>query len=136
MTDMIKKHGAIMFLAGFLAGSMVFAVLAFKSGNDIPTEPREIVLISKNVTFYKEGHLEEANPTLVLRKGEPVKLVLRNDDPDTLLHCFVIPGLNVKTTQSLAGGESETLLFTPEERGGFVYACLLHPAMAGKLVVE
>jgi plastocyanin len=80
--------------------------------------------------------MDEPNPTLTLRKGEPVKLVLRNDDPGTLLHCFVIPGLNVKTTESLAGGESEILLFTPRERGGYVYACLLHPAMAGKLVVE
>jgi plastocyanin len=53
-----------------------------------------------------------------------------------VLHCFIIGGLNVKTTRNLATGESETLTFTPRERGAFSYACLMHPMMVGKIVVE
>ena len=126
-----------MFAAGFIAGLLVFAVMAF---NDAPAttdaSPREIVLITKDVVFQNASQPNEPNPTIRLKKGETVKLTLLNQEPDKVLHCFTIGGLGVKTSRHLATGESETLTFTPREKGVFSYACLMHPMMAGKLVVE
>ena len=136
MKQLIKNHGPKMFLGGFFLGVLMFAVVAFNTGRNQDKPPREIVLLATDVAFHLTGETARPNPTLTLKKGAPVKLVIRNTDPEKLLHCFTIGGLNVKTTGSLAGGASETLLFTPKERGTFVYACLLHPSMSGKLVVE
>jgi plastocyanin len=71
-----------------------------------------------------------------LKKGETVKLTLLNQEPGKVLHCFTIGGMNVKTTRHLATGESETLTFRPREKGVFSYACLMHPMMTGKILVE
>lgn len=136
MTQIIKKHGSKMFAAGFLAGLVVFAVMAFNNRADSAASPRELVLITKDVVFQNVSQPNEPNPTIRLKKGETVKLTLLNQEPDKVLHCFTIGGLGVKTSRHLATGESETLTFTPREKGVFSYACLMHPMMAGKLVVE
>ena len=125
-----------MFAAGFLAGLVVFAVMAFHHRPDSAGSPREIVLITKYVVFQNASQPNEPNPTLRLKKGETVKLTLLNQEPDKVLHCFTIGGLGVKTSRHLATGESETLTFTPKEKGVFSYACLMHPMMAGTLIVE
>lgn len=136
MTQIIKKHGSKMFAAGFIAGLLVFAVLAFNERADNASAAREIVVITKDVAFQNASQPNEPNPTICLKKGETVRLTLLNQEPDKVLHCFTIGGLGVKSSRHLATGESETLTFTPKERGVFSYACLMHPMMAGKLVVE
>jgi heme/copper-type cytochrome/quinol oxidase subunit 2 len=136
MTQMIKRHCGKMFAAGFAAGAMVFAVMAFTTREPPNVQQRELVLITKEVAFRSPDRPGQPNPVLTLKKGEPVKLVLRNEESASVLHCFIISGLNVKTTRSLSTGESETLTFTPKEKGTFAYACLMHPNMSGKVVVE
>ncbi len=136
MKKLIKNHGGKMFLTGFLAGVVVFALTAFSFGKSKPVVPREIVLIASETAFYLPDQRDKPNPPITLKKGQPVKLVLRNEDPEKVLHCFTITGLNVKTAGSIAGGESETLSFTPKKKGTFAYACLMHPSMVGKLVIE
>ncbi len=136
MTQMIKRHGGKMFAAGFLAGLVTLTVLAFSSGRSDNVSPREIVLVAKDIAFRLADQPDKANPPVHLKKGRPVKLIIRNDEPDKVLHCFTVGGLDVKTSRGLATGESETLIFTPKERGTFTYACLMHPMMSGKIVVE
>lgn len=136
MTEMIKRHGAKMFLAGFAAGLLVFTLLAFSAKPSDNVSPREVVLIAQGIAFRLADQPEQANPPLKIRKGETVKLVIRNEEPNKVLHCFIIGGLNVKTSRELATGESETLVFTPKKKGVYAYACLLHPMMAGKITVE
>ncbi len=136
MTQMIKNHGGKMFAAGVVAGVVAFTVMAFSMDRLPKHSVREIVLIAKDVSFRLADQPDESNPPLRLKKGEPVKLILRNDEPGKVLHCFTIGGLNVKTTRDLATGESETLTFTPTQKGAFAYACLMHPMMTGKVVVE
>jgi plastocyanin len=137
MAEIIKKHGAKMFVVGFIAGAVLFAMMAFSVGSSQNAAPaREIVLIAKNVAFHKPGEAEPANPTIELKQGETVRLTLVNEEPGQVLHCFSIAGLGVKTSRTLATGESETLSFSPTEKGVFSYACLMHPMMAGKILVE
>ena len=135
MKQIIQNHGFKVFLTGFITGLLTLAVVAF-NGRREKSEPREIVLVANAIEFYVENRPQEPNPTLRLKAGQPVKLVVRNDEPGKVLHCFTTGALGVKTTGSLAAGESETLQFTPRKKGTFVYACLLHGSMAGKLVVE
>ncbi len=136
MTQMIKKHGGKMFAAGFLAGVVAFAVLAFTAQQSPRAPTRTIVLAARDIAFRLPDQPNHANPALMLKKGEPVDLTIRNDEPGAVLHCFTIRGLNVKTARDLATGESETLMFTPQQKGTFAYACLMHPMMAGKVIVE
>jgi plastocyanin len=137
MAEIIKKHGAKVFAAGFAAGMLLFAIVAFSVDSSPNSAPaREVVLIAKDVSFHKAGETGQANPAIHLKKGETVKLTLMNQEPGQVLHCFSIGGLGVKTSRNLAAGESETLTFKPGEKGIFSYACLMHPMMAGKIVVE
>jgi plastocyanin len=92
--------------------------------------------VATDVAFQLVDQPGKANPPITLKKGQPVKLVISNAEPEKVLHCFTIAGLNVKTSGSLAAGESETLLFTPAKRGTYAYACLMHPSMTGRVVVE
>jgi plastocyanin len=136
MSQLIKKHGTKMFAGGFIVGLLVFALMAFAAERPHTSATHEVVLIAKDVAFRQPDHPDDANPTIHLKKGETVKLTLLNQEPEKVLHCFAIGGLNVKTAHNLATGESETLTFTPKEKGVFSYACLMHPMMVGKIVVE
>jgi plastocyanin len=136
MPQIIKKHGTKMFAGGFIAGLLVFALMAFTTEPQDTSAAREIVLIAKDIAFRQPDHPDDPNPTIHLKKGETVKLTLLNQETEKVLHCFTIGGLNVKTTSDLATGESEMLTFTPKEKGVFSYACLMHPMMVGKIVVE
>jgi plastocyanin len=137
MAEIIKKHGAKVFTAGFAAGILLFAIMTFSvDSSPNSASAREVVLIAKDVSFHKAGETDVVNPTIHLKKGETVKLTLVNQEPGQVLHCFSIGGLAVKTRRNLATGESETLTFKPAEKGIFSYACLMHPMMAGKIVVE
>lgn len=125
-----------MFVVGFLAGVLTLALTAFYGGRPQDAPPREIVLVASDVAFYLAGQPDKPNPPITLKKGQSVKLVISNAEPDRVLHCFTIAGLNVKTEGSLAAGETENLLFTARKRGTYPYACLMHPSMTGKVVVE
>jgi plastocyanin len=115
---------------------LTLAVVAFSGSRGRASQPREIVLVAKSIAFYLPNQPDKPNPTVTLKKGEPVKLVVRNEEPGRVLHCFTISGLNVKTSEDLSAGQSENLTFTPKKKGTFPYACLMHPSMTGKLVVE
>lgn len=136
MSKKIKKHGMRALLAALAVGLFTLTALAFSARPDPRDTPREIVLVARDVAFDLPGRPGEVNPTIRLNKGEPVRLILRNEEPGRVLHCFTISGLNVKTSRDLAKGESEVLTFTPRVRGTFAYACLMHPMMVGKVVVE
>ena len=98
--------------------------------------PREIVLTNRGLVFQFPDQPGLPNPPIQLKKDQPVKLTIRNDEQNRLLHCFNILGLDVQTSRKLANGESETLTFTPKRAGTFMYTCMLHPRMMGKVIVE
>jgi hypothetical protein len=85
--------------------------------------------------FHLEGNPELRNPSIALKQGETAELVLRNDDPNRVLHCLSIGGLDVKTP-SIDSGQTFTVTLRPTKRGTLTYACLMHPPMAGKLIVQ
>ena len=94
-----------------------------------------ITIVAKDQAFHLEGQPDLRNPPITLKRGEVTELVLRNEDPNRVLHCFSISGLDVKVP-SIYSGQTVTVTVRPSERGTLTYACLMHPPMAGKLIVQ
>jgi heme/copper-type cytochrome/quinol oxidase subunit 2 len=136
MSRFIRTNKSWLLPLVLVAVVLSVAVPAWSRRDRTPARPREIVLLARDVSFWVVDRPQEPNPSLRLVRGQPVKLILRNDEPEKILHCFTIGGLDVKSSRDLAAGESETLVFTPNQSGTFTYACLMHPLMAGRVVVE
>lgn len=121
------------FLALALAGVALAAVAIGQNAVQGKTDsaPQRILLRAEAGKFNGE------NPTLEVRRGVPVELTLRNEEPAGIPHDFLLVGLDVRTTQALQPGESTTLRFTPSRSGEFAYTCTLHPGlMDGRLIVR
>ena len=94
-----------------------------------------IIIVAKDQAFHLEGQPELRNPPITLKRGQATELVLRNEDPKRVLHCFSISGLDVKVP-SIDSGQTVSVTVRPAERGTLTYACLMHPPMAGKLIIQ
>ena len=99
---------------------------------------REITMVAKNMVFVIESptSTQQANPTITVKAGQRITIVLRNDDPG-MQHDLVIEGLQVQL-EVISSGETTRVTFTaPREPGRYVYLCSLHPrSMRGVFIVE
>jgi plastocyanin len=77
------------------------------------------------MSFVLEGAPDVANPSLSLRAGERVRLVLKNEAPG-LLHDIVIPDLGVEIEQMRAGETREQIFTVPAKPGRYEYRCRPH----------
>lgn len=98
--------------------------------------PREIRIVVQDMTFYIEGH-DEPNPTLRLRAGEQIRLVLRNEDPG-MTHDFAVRSWQVMTPLLNARGAEAVVVFrVPQRRGTYTYNCTPHATiMRGDIQVK
>jgi hypothetical protein len=103
------------------------------STSDMPKV--RIVLVAKDQAFHLDGQPESRNPPITLKRGQVAELVLRNEDASRILHCLSISGLNVKTS-SIDSGQELTVTVRPTKRDTLTYACLMHPLMTGKLIIQ
>lgn len=101
-----------------------------------PAPPREITLVAKGMTFYIEGD-KSPNPTIRLKAGERIRLVLRNEDPG-MTHDLVVKDWKVATKTLAARGDQDTVVFrVPNRQGETNYQCTPHSAMMrGRIQVE
>jgi plastocyanin len=89
---------------------------------------RDLVLVARGMEFVVADDANTSNPTLRLRAGERVRVVLRNEAPG-LLHDFAIPAWDVQIP-TLRAGESGDVTFTvPSTPGRFEYRCRPHSEM-------
>src|SRR6185295_14332501 len=86
-----------------VAGALVFGAIALSARGP---GPREIRIVVRDMTFYLEGGTDP-NPTLHLRAGETVRLVLKNED-EGMTHDFAIPDWGAGTKR-IEGGEEATM---------------------------
>jgi plastocyanin len=90
--------------------------------------PREIVLVAKDMQFYLSGQ-STPNPTLTLRAGEVVRVILRNEDAG-MTHDFTVRGLRLALPAVEGRGQSSSAeLRVPERPGRHEYACTPHALM-------
>ena len=70
---------------------------------------------------------------IIVKKGQPVRLLFYREDDSECTAQVVIPDLKVK--QDLAVKKETAVEFVPEKEGEFTFACGMD-MMKGKLVVE
>lgn len=96
---------------------------------------REVRLVALDRTFYLEGQ-PAPNPTIKLRAGERVRLVLRNED-DGMRHDLRIREWDVVVAPINGKGERALTFRVPAVRGTTSYACTPHASsMLGTIEVE
>ncbi|MCZ6810681.1 MAG: cupredoxin domain-containing protein [Planctomycetota bacterium] len=98
-----------------------------------------IELIAQQMTFRQRDAADPSqwldNPTLMVRTGETVELVLRNRDAG-MKHDLTIAELGLKTRMTYFG-DTVVLRFTAPQPGTYIYLCSIHPRlMRGRLIVE
>ena len=102
---------------------------------------REITLVARDMAFYLSEQTQAGpNPTLQLKVGEQVRIILRNEDPG-IVHSFAIKPWNVLMTSRHDEAEAEAeaasmLVRAPERPGRYQYVCTPHSTlMAGVIEV-
>ena len=124
------------FLVG-AAAVLIVGLVALPSLVADPAAPaREIVLTARNMAFYLDGN-PTPNPTLTLRAGEQVTIVLRSEDIG-ITHDFAVKSWHV-ATDVLAGRGAVSVSFrVPESRGTpQEYVCSVHAIMMrGRIKVD
>ena len=98
-------------------------------------EPREITLVVRGMAFYLDGN-ELPNPTIMVKAGERVRVVLRNEERG-IQHDFAVPLLRA-ALEPIGWNESSEVAFTvPETPGAYDYWCRPHMTMMrGKIEVR
>ena len=98
-------------------------------------EPREITLVARGMAFYLENG-DLPNPTITVKPGERVRVVLRNEERG-IRHDFAVPGLRA-ALDPLGWNESGAVIVdAPDAPGLYEYWCRPHKMMMrGKIVVE
>jgi hypothetical protein len=98
---------------------------------------REIRLVARSMTYYLEGSTVP-NPTLLVRRGEQVRIVLRNGDPG-MVHDFGIDAWSVRTRLVDDKGKEDGVIEfkAPERPVDAAYSCTPHTQMMrGTIRVE
>ena len=115
-----------------VAGAMAFGAIALSARGD---GPREIRVVVRDMNFYLDGQ-PEANPTLRLRAGETVRVVLRNED-EGMKHDFAIPGWKTATQKIESGEEASVTFRVPGQASSQSYTCRPHASiMQGTIQIE
>jgi plastocyanin len=92
------------------------------------TPTREVHLVVKGMAFYLETDLETPNPTIEVKAGERVRVVVRNDDRG-LTHDFAVPVAGAMTKEITWNQSGEVMFDVPEKPGTYEYVCQPHRLM-------
>jgi len=124
---MLTRRRLSRLAAALVIGAGMILATRFAPGASAPPNPRDVVLIARDMRFYLDGQ-SNRNPTLRLKAGETIRLVVRNQQPG-LTHDFAIPAWRV-ATGALLGMDADVVTFTvPNQPGRHEYICNPHAAM-------
>jgi hypothetical protein len=111
-----------------LTGLLVGGGIALSVRASVRPEPRELTLIARDMAFYLPGD-PTPNPTLVVSRGERVRITLRHEDPG-MTHDFAVESQKVTTDALRRAGDTTAVVFhAPERPGESVYVCTFHRLM-------
>ena len=112
-------------LVAVLAGLMLVVAL-LPAVSSTPT--RKIALVAKGMAFYLEADLQTPNPTIEVKAGERVRIVLRNQDRG-MTHDFAVPTLDAALTPIGWNESGDVVLDVPRQPGTYQYVCRPHSLM-------
>lgn len=111
---------------GAMAGLMLLLVALLPALSSTPA--REVTLVVEGMTFYLEGDRQTPNPTIDVKPGERVRVVLRNLDRG-MTHDFAVPAIDA-VLDPITWNESGTVVFdAPHQPGLYQYVCRPHSLM-------
>jgi len=126
----MRQSKTLLFSAA-LASAAVLAVVATRSPSHAadPGAARDLTVV--NIEY--KGSKVWVPATLILKKGEKVRLTLINNAPSGV-HGYAIDAFGVKTV--VANGQKKVVEFTADKTGLFESYCQLHPAhVKGQVLV-
>ena len=116
-----------------MAGVMLLSVLLPALSGP---RPREVTLVVKGMAFYLEGDPDTPNPTIEVKAGERVRLVVRNEDRG-MTHDFAVPAISAAMNAIEWNESGDVLLKVPDRRGTYEYVCRPHRLMMrGTILVD
>jgi plastocyanin len=92
------------------------------------TPTREITLVARGMTFYLDGDPAHPNPTIEVKSGENVRVVLRNEERG-MTHDFAVPALGAATNLLDWNEQGDVVLEVPTQAGTYQYVCNPHMLM-------
>ncbi len=89
---------------------------------------RDIVLVTRDMSFYLEGDMATPNPVIEVKAGERVRIVLRNEERG-LVHDFAVPALHSAIDGLRYNEEGDVAFEAPDVPGTYEYICRPHMLM-------
>jgi len=97
--------------------------------------PREVTLVARGMAFYLENG-NQPNPTLTLKAGERVRVVLRNEDRG-ISHNLAVPSFKAEFAPIGWNQSADVVFEVPDAPGTYEYWCRPHMMMMrGTILVE
>ncbi len=92
------------------------------------TPAREITLVAKGMAFYLEGDASTPNPTIEVKVGERVRIVLRNQERG-MTHDFAVPAIAAAMNAIRLNESGDVTFDVPDTPGTYQYECRPHRLM-------
>ena len=124
-----RRRGFADRATGVLLMSLTLGCLVFlwPVAADPGDSPREITLVTRDMAFYLDGS-DTSNPVLMMRAGETVRIVLRNEDVG-IKHTFEVGTWNQAVPSAKGGHTASAVIEVPDRPGRYEYVCGPHPAL-------
>ena len=110
----------------FVVGTMLAAV------SRVPSQ--EIRLVTRGMTFYLENDPLTPNPTIAVKAGERVRVVVRNEERG-ITHDFAVPALRAATNLIDWNEDAAVAFDVPDQPGTYSYVCEPHAQMMHGLLI-
>ena len=108
------------------------AVIAVIAGAVIPaamrSPSREVTLVVRDMAFHLKNDPATRNPTIEVKAGERVRIVLENDDRG-FTHDFSVPALNAALDAINWRESDDVVIDVPKTPGTYEYVCRPHALM-------
>jgi len=89
---------------------------------------REITLVTRGMAFYIDGDRSTPNPTIEVKAGERVRIVVLNQDRG-MTHDFAVPAMAAAMNAIRWNQSSDVTFDVPETPGTYQYECRPHRLM-------
>ncbi len=107
-------------------GAVMLLVALLPALSSTPT--RQVTLVVKGMAFYLENDLETPNPTIEVKAGERVRIVVKNQERG-VTHDFAFPAARAVMNELTWNQTGQVAFTAPTNPGTYEYFCQPHRLM-------
>lgn len=135
MSQAVRLASVAGTIALVVGACLIGALLIPQNASTSSGEVHVIYLVVHNMAYYFTGR-NDPNPTLHLRRGERVRIIVNNQDAG-MKHDFGIDAWQTRTGLIDGIGEAQLDLVVPSVPGEVLYSCTPHSTlMRGTIRIE